>query len=544
MSCSINSDSQGQLFQPSICKRHLFVSVVLMDADLDTLRKTLADIIELISLTPENQAKDLIELKANIVEVIALKESRSENLSKDSDGITSDIFSHLPDDDVPGSRCSIMGWTSRGYFVHRNAVVAEVLRIGKNERKMRLYMANPTKIGEIPCSSYLKHHECPRGSLCRFSHGTIAASEDLYDWHEPEAELYLKEKQLCLALPITAGLPLWRHGYIRHTDIDAGTCVVEWINVSANANHMESAVSLPFTHVHPILDSGSEHPDLSPCDSSGLLETYAEEDDLKLDFADEDNSQTVQQHEIHFSLSEVLRPGCDEVKSSNLPPPSDFGGSDGPLGAWESHTRGIGSRLMQKMGYTGQGGLGKQGTGRRLPVSTDSRLHQIVLDEICGGFWHRPTIDQLVKLKSGIRRKRPPPKSARKAEGPSASKSEAGYYDGSVFDFLNSRVLVISSIDHNVKSQTSVTAPRKKMSTKEMNVEIYKIQREIHAILEEISRTEDIISRNDQRDRKVANLARQKLSDLRQRLRRLHEQESKFTSQVERRKSDAKLRNF
>ncbi|KAM3175251.1 hypothetical protein ACTXT7_008900 [Hymenolepis weldensis] len=517
-----------------------------MDADLDTLRKTLADITELISLTPECQVQDLIELKANIEEVIALKESESDNQSKDPNSITSDIFAHLADDDVPGCRCSIMGWTSRGYFVHQNAVVTEVLRTDKNERKMRLYMANPTKISEIPCSSYLKHKECSKGPLCRFSHGTVVSAEDLHDWYEPEAELYLKEKQLCLALPETGGIPLWRHGYIRHTDIDAGTCVVEWISAAPNTNHMESAVSLPFTHIHPILNSDSEHPDLRSCDSSGLFETYEEDnDDPTLDFSNEDNSWREQQHEIHFRLNKVLKPGYEEMKPSSLPPPSDSGELDVLLGAWESHTRGIGSRLLQKMGYTGQGGLGKRGTGRRFPVSTDSRLHQIVLDEIGGGFWHRPTIDQLVKLKSGIRIKQPSRKSARNAEGPSTNKGEeAGYYDGSVFDFLNSRVLVSSSSDRTVKSQPSVTAPSGKMTTKEMNVEIYKIQREIHAVQEEISRTEGIISRNDQRDRMVANSARQKLSDLKQRLHRLHEQESKFTSQIERRKSDAKLRNF
>lgn len=75
-----------------------------MDADLDTLRKTLADITELISLTPEGQVQDLIELKANIEEVIAFKESESENQSKDPSGITSDIFAHLADDDIPGIR--------------------------------------------------------------------------------------------------------------------------------------------------------------------------------------------------------------------------------------------------------------------------------------------------------------------------------------------------------------------------------------------------------------------------------------------------------
>lgn len=39
----------------------------------------------------------------------------------------------------------------------------------------------------------------------------------------------------------------------------------------------------------------------------------------------------------------------------------------GGLGAWETHTRGMGSRLMTSMGWTG-GGLGKHAEGRVEPV--------------------------------------------------------------------------------------------------------------------------------------------------------------------------------
>ena len=40
---------------------------------------------------------------------------------------------------------------------------------------------------------------------------------------------------------------------------------------------------------------------------------------------------------------------------------------EGRLGDWENYTRGVGSALMSKMGWTG-GGLGKEGEGRVEPV--------------------------------------------------------------------------------------------------------------------------------------------------------------------------------
>jgi len=42
--------------------------------------------------------------------------------------------------------------------------------------------------------------------------------------------------------------------------------------------------------------------------------------------------------------------------------------SDEPLGNWEKHTRGIGSKLMIQMGYIIGTGLGKQSDGRIKPV--------------------------------------------------------------------------------------------------------------------------------------------------------------------------------
>lgn len=93
------------------------------------------------------------------------------------------------------------------------------------------------------------------------------------------------------------------------------------------------------------------------------------------------------------------------------------------LGEWEKHTRGIGSKLMSKMGYEFGKGLGKNSEGRLEPVEIT------VLPE--GNI----SLDKAMELKDKnfFKNKKKMQKKAKKIEVP--EKEEV-----SVFDFINNKL--------------------------------------------------------------------------------------------------------
>merc|ERR1711988_957420 len=67
--------------------------------------------------------------------------------------------------------------------------------------------------------------------------------------------------------------------------------------------------------------------------------------------------------ELPTSFGAVSPPRKKQANKETVPQPA----------VWERYTKGIGSKLMAAMGYTGSGGLGKQGEGMAKPIEVKLR---------------------------------------------------------------------------------------------------------------------------------------------------------------------------
>ncbi|KAK9872580.1 hypothetical protein WA026_018711 [Henosepilachna vigintioctopunctata] len=243
-------------------------------------------------------------------------------------------------DTLEGKKCQAPHtnkWGSKGYH---NAMVCNIVEQegNVNELQVRVLFTNPTHEEMLPCPYYFETDCKFSEDKCKYSHGEIVKLSDLKDYVVPDfeslkigSEILAKQKNM-----------LW--GRARIKKICERTCEVKF-------ECAKGEVELPFDEIFPMVGDDQIIPD----DGS----THSSDDEVDI------------QEVVNISLL-------------NVP-------SNGPFGGWEKFTRGIGSKLMQKMGYITGTGLGKLSDGRIDPVSAvilpagKSLDHCMNLREKCGG---------------------------------------------------------------------------------------------------------------------------------------------------------------
>ncbi|KAF5395970.1 G-patch domain protein [Paragonimus heterotremus] len=212
-----------------------------------------------------------------------------------------------------------------------------------------------------------------------------------------------------------------------------------------------------------------------------------------------------------------------------------------PLGGWETHTRGIGSRLLLKMGYDGQSGLGRSGEGRVLPASLSLKEFQIVPRK-----WDkRPTLDRILssqKDKTVLHKQVIENKIVRCPKDKTK---------GNVFSFLNS-VLQSSGGAEEATHKATGDSLRLDVSSSysatnletHLRVRIFYLHKEIGDVLRQIDQVQKSADRNEGRDHPVVKQAKRRLGVLQVKLAKLHESKRACNASIRKRVSEKKLRFF
>lgn len=415
--------------------------------NLESLKRDLTELLNLTreTLDHEEQQQQLSSATppahTDIDKEFALFMAEVKELD-DGDGTASGADSTKQDlQELIGSKCSAPHTHKWGSKSHHNALICSVQQndSGDEDTTVKVLFINPTHQEMVPCSYYLEG-ECKfSDEKCRFSHGHSVSFLDLKEYKEPRFELLRRKGGPVLAKQKNR---LWEKGVVRDVDFEGKKCAIK-------LDESKREVELPFEDVFPL-----ENEDFDKDSSS--------------DSEDEDDEVAIRQAEI------ISRSLLNPVPSQRL-------------GDWEKHTKGIGSRIMLKMGYVVGAGLGCRGEGIVVPIGAQALPQGRSLDycmqlrEKANGDADLFSVEKKLMREKRIQEKRDAQQSARRK----------GRKD--VFSFINSDILgndAGSSSSQTKKSQPNAPLDLPKYASKDLNIASLKLAeqtRRLQADVEKLS---------------------------------------------------------
>lgn len=332
---------------------------------------------------------------------------------------------------LQGSKCQAPFKTDYDMSTYHNALIMSV-KVNDSTHQQSLddilvtvLYTNPICKQMLPCQFFLSGECKYSDDKCYFSHGTQVPLSRLTEFKEPDFK-NLKIGSLVLAKSCESGL--WSRAVVlditHGTSNNDGSCIVKYETKGLGE------IEVPMQNIFPLIGIGNDE------EFYELLSDSDEESKIK-----ERDSAIVNKVLLN---TETIQ----------------------PLGSWEKHTKGIGSKLMAKMGYIMGGGLGKNGEGRINPVEATILPKGKSLDH-CMSIKNTEQIqDARKKHKQQLRLERCMKKSYEKSlEKPP-----------DVFTFLNNKL----NIKNNNQDKNVIDEKKLKSSTiHDLNVRSLKIEEDI-----------------------------------------------------------------
>lgn len=361
------------------------------------------------------------------------------------------------EDELSGTKVRAPYRTSWGTLEYHNAMVVGAEPPEGEEARVRVLYVYPTQKSMKPCPFYLED-KCRFQENCRFSHGEVVYVSELREFLECDLT-NLEEGSACLARHEDG---IWYPAKIQ--EIDSGFFTVKFDSLL-----MKDAV----------------------VEADGVIPPLREDDPLS---SDSDSDDTGDGDAVGYA--KVLDSAAESAVVANS---ANFGG-------WEAHTRGIGSKLMLKMGYQYGKGLGKMQEGRVEPVMAVVLPKGKSLDE-CAELTQRRTQGRAAK--DGTQAARP--KRRRKPKVSTGGRR-------TVFDFLNhklgdNRSDPADGVAAAPSGATGVEAYRAGKSAKRsLNVRLFQAAERVAQTEREIQKLSESLSRQTGRESSRVKQLEEKLS--------------------------------
>ncbi|XP_062562727.1 zinc finger CCCH-type with G patch domain-containing protein [Armigeres subalbatus] len=515
MSDAQNLNESLELYRNQLAQVNRVLENVGEGSEKDSLLNLKNDLEELLKLTletiqhEERSDDDLDDTAAPVnsneddefdlfmSEIQALEDPQKNAVLSPSKGTNGE--EHESFKDLVSSKCSaphMHKWGSKSYH---NALICSVDSSDLENVTAKVLFINPTHQEMVPCMYFLEGNCKFEEQKCRFSHGEVILINELKEYREPQFDLLRKKGCRVLAKQKNR---MWSKGTIRQADFENQTCIIQ---MDEGRHELE----LPFEDVLPL-----EGDDVSSSDSESDSNSFDENED---DVASIRQAQIIQRS--------LLNPAPDQR-----------------LGDWEKYTKGIGSKIMLKMGYVVGAGLGSRGEGIVVPVSAQVLPQGRSLD-YCMQLREQANGDKdLFSVEKKLIRQK---KIQEKRDSKNYAKNKA---KKDVFNFLNSEIFGSNSSASSscgsrksTGSQNSIDLPA--CSSKNLNIASLKLTEQIRRLEMDIEKLSHSLKRHQPGSKIYSNLMKQ-IADKRQEISEIKKAENSISKEQQLRTDKRKMTVF
>ncbi|XP_030376887.1 zinc finger CCCH-type with G patch domain-containing protein [Scaptodrosophila lebanonensis] len=490
----------------------------------------------LLNTQDEEQRSELLALRLNLQELLALTRQTSDEAPAPVDHLDDELQRfqselHELEEAAPtatqlnekeqlealrtkynamlGEKCAAPHEHGWGALSYHNALICGVddeVIVDSNgvlDVRLRVLFTNPTHREMLPCNYYLEGECRFDETRCRYSHGALVPGAAIREYNAPNFH------RLARNCPVLAKLQdrLWHRGRVLCVNFVEQNCRVRL----DGQEHKERERDFKFEELYPLTTEEGDDDELSSTDS----EANHSDDNVQENDSDLDELEAARQARmVELSLFTFK--------------PTER------LGAWEQHTRGIGSKLMAKMGYIHGTGLGSDGRGIVTPVSAQILPQGRSLDacmelrEAANGDKDYFSVER--KLKRAARRQQA---ANEKAYARASKRTD-------VFSFLNGDVFGGQQPNPSKKQATN---DLQQHTTKTLNVEAVRVADDIRRKKRDISKVQQSLERNGS-DVQLQKRLRSQLQMQQQELATLQAQEHSLSREQQTRKTKNKMFEF